>query len=81
MLTAEKIIKKMIKDYATKEDNVFHAERLFVANTILNWAVANSKTSKELQNYVNEIEKHLSGTVTLYWEGSVIKVKGQKGEK
>ena len=81
MPTAEKIIKKMIKDYATKEENIFHAEKLFVANTILNWAVINSKTPKELQNYINEIEKHLSGTVTLYWEGNVIKIKGQKGEK
>lgn len=75
MTTTKRQIEKMIKDYAVKEDNVFLAERLFVANTVLNWAFNNNKDEKMLKIYIGQVERHLAGEITLYWDGNVIKVK------
>ena len=78
MMTVRKEIQKFIKDYATKDGNIFHAEKLFVANTILNWAFANYKDEKTLRNYILQVERHLNGEIILYWDGDVIKVKNKK---
>jgi hypothetical protein len=75
MITAEKVIKKMIKDFAIPEDNVFYAERLFVANTVLNWVLKNTKEERQRKQYITQIEKHLVGEITLYWDDEVIKVR------
>lgn len=77
-MTANKEIQKLIKDFATKKGNIFHAERLFVANTVLNWAFQNYKDEKTLRNYIFQVERHLNGEITLYWENDVIKVKNKK---
>lgn len=72
---AERLIKKMIKHYAIREDNMFYAERLFVANTVLNWVLNTAKDEVHRKQYITQIEKHLTGEITLYWENGVIKIK------
>jgi hypothetical protein len=78
MTTAEKIIKKMIKDYAVKEENIFYADRLFVANTVLNWVLNNTKEEIQKKQYITQIEKHLTGEITLYWHKGVIKFRKEQ---
>jgi hypothetical protein len=72
---SERIIKKMIKHYAIREDNVFFAERLFVANTVLSWVLENTKEEVQRRQYITQIEKHLTGEITLYWDKGVIKFR------
>lgn len=75
---AEKQIKKMIEAHVTKQDNLVIATKLFVAKSVLKWALENTKDSKTFKGYLSEIERHLNGEITLYWEDGIIKVKKEK---
>lgn len=75
---AEKQIKKMIEAHVTKQDNLVIATKLFVAKSVLNWAFENAKDSKAFKAYMSEIERHLNGEITLYWEDGIIKVRKEK---
>lgn len=75
---AQKQIKKIIESFAVREGNLIHAEKLFVAKSVLLWAVENSKNDNMLNSYFLEIEKHLTGEITLYWEEDKIKVRKEK---
>ena len=74
----QKEIKKIIESFVVREDNLIHAERLFVAKTVLMWAVENSKEQNIFKSYLTEIEKHLNGEITLYWEDGKIKIRKEK---
>lgn len=65
----------MIKDYAIREQNIFYADRLFVANTVLSWVLNNTTEEKQRRQYITQIEKHLTGEITLYWDNGVIKIR------
>ena len=75
---AEKQIKKIIQTFITRQDNLIVASRLFVAKSVLIWASENTKDLKAFKGYLIEIERHLTGEITLYWEDGVIKVKKEK---
>lgn len=75
MSTAEKTLKKFMNDYIFHEENIFYAERLFVANSVLRWALENSKDERTKKQYIDQIERHLLGEITLYWDSGVIKIK------
>ena len=79
---AERQIKELIETFIVKKDNLIIATRLFVANSVLNWAVENAKDPRAFKAYMSEIERHLAGEITLYWEDGVVKVKkGKQVEK
>lgn len=75
---AEKQIKKIIQTFITRQDNLIVASRLFVAKSVLIWASENTKDLKAFKAYMSEIERHLSGEITLYWEDGIIKVRKEK---
>lgn len=74
----EKQIKKMLESFLKKEGNLLDATRLFVAKSVLLWAAENAKETKAFKIYVSEVEKHLKGEITLYWEDGTIKVRKEK---
>lgn len=78
MINASRTIKKLIKDFAVRQDNVFYASRLFVANTVLGWIFNNHKDEKMIKHYVSLVEKHLIGEIDLYWDDGVVKVRKEK---
>lgn len=75
MINLEKEVKRLINKYITKDANLILAERIFVAKTVLSWVQETTKEPKAIKYYMNEIEKHLKGEITLYWEDGIVKVK------
>ena len=75
---AHREIKKILESYIKKEDNLIHAERLFIARAVLFWAAENSKDQRTFKSYLSELERHLNGEITLYWEDGKIKVRKEK---
>jgi hypothetical protein len=68
-------IEKIIKNFLVREGNLLGSERLFVAKSVLLWAAENSKTKDDYKSYLYEVERHLSGDITLYWEDDKIKIR------
>ena len=66
---------KFLLKYIEKKDNIYFSNRLFVANTVLNWVLTSFNEQKVIKYYLKEIEKHLKGEITLYWENGIIKVR------
>jgi hypothetical protein len=81
MLNQKKLVKDIFSDYIVKDNNIFFIERLFVANTILNWAYENYKDQKQIKAYIDEIKRHLDGEITLYWSDGIVKVRREKRGK
>ena len=81
-MTEDFIRQQLIKKFAFLEDNLYNIPRLFTAISILKWAYAN-KSPNEIKYYISEIEKHLNGEITLYWQDDIVKVrrKNEKKEK
>jgi len=75
MINLEKEIKRLIEKYVTREENLVLANRIFVAKSVLLWVKETVKEQKAIKYYINEIEKHLKGDITLYWEDGIVKVK------
>lgn len=68
----------MLESFLKRQDNLLDASRIFVAKSVLLWAIENTKESKSLKYYLNEIEKHLKGEITLYWEDDIVKIRKEK---
>jgi hypothetical protein len=75
---AHKEIKKILDSYIKREENVIYAERLFIARAVLFWAAENSKDQRTFKSYLSELERHLNGEITLYWEDGKIKIRKEK---
>jgi len=73
--TKEKFIRNIIKKYVSKEDNVIYANRLFMALSVVNHALDNNLTPKEINLYIAEAEKYLNGKTDLVWQDGHIKIK------
>ena len=74
-MNLEKEIKKLLEKYIEKEDNLLLSSRLFVANSVLLWAKENVKDPKAIKYYITEVERHMQGEITLYWQNGIVKVK------
>ena len=74
-MTLEKEVNKLLKKYLKRDENICHAEKLFVAKSVLLWVYENNKEAKAIKYYIGEIERYLSGDITLYWEDGTIKVR------
>ena len=74
-MNLEKEIKKLLSKYLNLEDNVYYSERLFIANSILTWVASKYREQKVYKYYLKEVEKHLKGEITLYWEDGIVKVR------
>lgn len=74
----EKEIKKLLSEFLFMKDNVFLSEKLFVAVSVLNWAIIKYNDKLALQHYLDQVKKHLRGEITLYWEDGVVKIKRGK---
>ena len=68
-------ILRLVSEYCRDSDNIHNAERLFMAISALRWAYSHATNDKMLEIYLGEIERHLRGEITLYWQNGVIKIK------
>lgn len=77
----EKEIKRYIRDYLKINENVYQSERLFIAKSVLLWALKTAQDQKIFTYYLKEIEKHLNGEITLYWKDGIVKVKKKEKQE
>ena len=73
--TPEQIIKAMVEKYSTREDNIVHLERLFIAASVVRWVFQNTSNTEEMLKYFMQVDKYLQKEVELYWEEGIIKVR------
>lgn len=72
----EKERKLLLSKYIKKEDNLIIADRLFLANSIIEYAIKNKITDNEkLKYFFIQTERHLKEEITLYWEGDKLELK------
>ena len=64
-------IKAYDKDYRI-EDNVIHARKAFIANTVIQWCLNQVNTKKmkpeEMEFYLQSISSFLDGNTNIYWD-------------
>lgn len=78
-MNPEREIRKLLKEFIRTKDNLVLTDRMFVAISVLNWALQKTKDKNLLQYYLNEVKRHLNGEITLYWENGVVRVhRGNK---
>lgn len=68
-------IKKILMTYKKINGNLIDCQKIFMANSVLKWALENIKEKEKIVYYIREVEKHLKDEITLYWEDGNIKVK------
>ena len=74
----EDIKHNLIKNFINKEDNVFHAEKMFMVFSVLKW-INEQKTNMEVKaRYFNHIDRFLANEIDLYWENGIIKYRSVK---
>ena len=61
------------------EENVVHAERAFIANSVVNWCAEKRRrrvfTRKQIEHLMHILRKYLKGGLDLYWESGIIKIR------
>jgi hypothetical protein len=70
----EHLIKNMIK----KEGNVYHAEKMFTAMSVLKWVLEQKVTEEIRMKYFSQLDKYLANEIDLYWEDGIIRYKALK---
>ena len=67
-------INYILKKYLKIQDNVLLSERLFIANSVLDWIYRSTNNQKVIDAYLNDLEEYLKGNLDLRWiDGVVIK--------
>lgn len=85
-MEAKKFIKDLIKEgkHFYFEGNVFHAEKLFVVNSVIAWVVARAKTGEfdreQVKNYLNAVSAYLKGSIDIFWENGTLYVQKLKDD-
>ena len=80
-MEAQAFIRDIIREgnYFYYEDNVFHAEKLFVVNSVIVWVVERAKSgefdSAQVKNYLNAIASYLSGKLDIFWDNGTLYVR------
>lgn len=74
-------LKSILKIYLKIDKNLLLCERLFVANTAINWIFDNTKQSVVINHYMKDIEKYLKGEIDLCWSNGVLTKKKKTNEK
>jgi len=76
------IIKNMLKSYLKVDNNLYISNKLFMANSAINWIYKNTKNPDVIKHYLTDIDKYLKGEYILKWHnGSLIKKRVTNNEK
>ncbi len=69
---------QLIKNMLKRDGNVYHAEKMFVAMSILKWVMEQKVTEDVRAKYFSQIDKYLANEIDLYWEDGIIRYKTLK---
>jgi HD superfamily phosphohydrolase len=75
------MISNILLPYIKKSDNIYFADRIFVANSIINWILENYKDEKQIQFYLEKLESFLDKEIKLFWEDGTIKISKERKRK
>lgn len=70
--TKDETIKYILKKHLKAEGNVLMCERLFVANSILEWVFKSTNNSIVIKSYISDLEKYIEGHLQLPWADDVV---------
>jgi hypothetical protein len=68
----------LLKNMLKREDNIYHAEKMFVAMSVLRWVFEQKVTDDVRAKYFSQIDKYLANEIDLYWEDGIIRYKTLK---
>jgi len=80
-MEAKKFILDLIREgkHFYHEGNIFHADKLFVVNSVIKWVVDRAKSGEfdatQVKNYLNVVSTYLKGDVDLFWEKGTLFVR------
>jgi hypothetical protein len=69
-----------IRSFLVKEDNLYHAEKMFMAYSVLKWVFDQKVPETTRAKYFNHIDRYLSNEIDLYWEDGTIKYRTIKAD-
>lgn len=79
----KRIIRNLFEKYATKEENVVYAEKLFIINTVINYLFKDKHYTSidkvKLVEYGEIINKYLKDEVDIYWKDDTLMVEDIEG--
>ena len=70
--TKENARKYIISKHLISKDNVLLAERLFIANKVIEWIFSSTKNQKVIKYVMSDLEKFLKGELKLNWVKSIV---------
>lgn len=71
----DKIVKSMLKNYLKVDNNLYISNKLFIANTAINWIFSHTKDINIIKYYMKDVEKHLKGDLQLSWINGILTKK------
>lgn len=77
----ERARSQLIKEYLMVEKNTYHAEKLFRAISILDWAIDQDGNKETFYKYLTYVYKYLNEEIELYWENGIIRFKNIKNSR
>lgn len=81
----KKIIRNLFDKHAIKEDNVVHAQKLFIINSIINYLFKDKSYTDidkvKLIEYGEIINRYLKDEVDIYWEDDKLMVEDVEGKR
>jgi len=87
MTKARKAFKQWLVDEKalSQNENVFHAEKAFLANSIFIWYLKQSKAKvfdeKQIRQCMHILRNFLKGKLDIYWENGILKTQDKKSHK
>lgn len=67
--------KEILRDFLKQKDNIYFAEKIFMAISVLKWASEQRSEKEIFSKYMTYIGKYLYSEVDLYWENGIIRIK------
>lgn len=71
---ASDIIRDILKREVKHENNIIHAERIFMATSVIKWAYEKTQDVGEILGYLSQVERYLKEEINLVWSDGIIKV-------
>lgn len=74
----ERIKKEILKEFLKADGNIYHAEKLFMAISILKWASEQDGEKETFYKYLAYVEKYLYDELLLYRADGVVRFRNIK---
>lgn len=81
----KKILRDLFEKYASKEENVVYADKIFIINTVINYLFKDKQywelDKHTVMEYGEIINKYLAEEVDIYWQDGVLMVRDRNVDR